>query len=219
MNPRAFTLVEVLIALALIAGLSLAVMSFARDIRVQQRSMIRLSSQLEQTTDVIEMLERSIATCTADGGDAGAGIQGTAQSLRVLSRAVQLRPQDRLSDLLATGLRFDAGGKRIVARQWAPVYESEGESESVATSIEFVQFRYYHDGQWRESFDAFAAGGLPRAIEFAIWYQPLITPSPAATLPEELDEEELTAPRRAPDRLRIIAIHDSAPSASSGVAP
>jgi len=219
MKPRAFTLVEVLIALALIAGLSLAVMSFARDIRVQQRSMIRLSSQLEQTTDVIELLERSIATCTADGGDAGAGIQGTAQSLRILSRAVQLRPRGCMSDLLATDLRFDAGGKRILARQWAPGYETDGESEDVATSIEHVQFRYHHDGQWRESFDAFAAGGLPRAIEVAIWYQPLITPSPAVTPPEELGEEEQAAPRRAPDRLRIIAIHDSAPSANFGVAP
>lgn len=214
MNRRAFTLIEVIIALSLFAVISVGVVAFVRDLRVQQRSLIRSTQQLEESSKLFDLLERGIATCIADAGFAGAGIQGTPASLRVLSREVGLHSAGRHSDLTAIEIRLDAGGKRIMGQLWTPGADMEPPREPIAESIEDLQFRFHDGTEWQTTFDSLARQGLPGAIEVAIWFED-DAPPPASTGLADSEgfgappAEASTVPRRQPDRLRIISVHDS----------
>lgn len=211
MTRRAFTLLEVLIALSLMAVLSLGLGAFVRDVRVQQRSMQRLATQVEGSSVLLELLERSAAACIADAGVAGAGVSGTPSSLRIHSRAVVLQTAGRWSDLTALDFRFLKAQHAVTLERTAPGYADSAAAGPVASQLEHVRFRYHDGSDWHPTFDSLARGRLPVAIEVAIWYADArATPAPPiATEPEDSSESDDSLPKRAPDRLRIISVHDS----------
>lgn len=217
MKRPAFTLIEVIIALAIIAGLSVGVGAFVRDVRIQQRTLTRLGSQLEQCSALFELTERAMMTCVADGGPGVSGVSGDATTLRIHYRSVELRNPGRLSDTAHLGITFDQGGARIHIALSSPGSGAPESSEVVCDRIERVQFRYHDGRNWVESFDTLKARTLPNAVEMAIWFQsesptPKTSPDLSEGLgapPEAGDAERL----RPPDRVRIISVHDASPPA------
>jgi hypothetical protein len=103
----------------------------------------------------------------------------------------------------------------------------------LAADVGRVRFRFFDEGQWRDSFNSRAAGRLPRAIEIAVWLGPLDADASDATRVPALAPDAATDPDGAPpfgaddadpasdpdaddtpprpaDRLRVFAIPDAA---------
>jgi len=198
----AFTLFEVLVAIALLGILATSVVTFVWRIVESRERLARSADAIIGTTMVLERIETDLLTSLAGQGETG--IQGTADTLLIRSRSVtMILASDQPPDMQGTEYRLVAGA--IEARRWSGE-AAAGTFETMATGIERIRFRFHDGEEWQDSFDSARAGGLPVAIEVAVWLgdgmPPLLTP-PAADEPQP-DETPLTAP----DRLRVVAVPD-----------
>lgn len=216
-NRRGFTLIEVLVALALGLLLSIAVLSFFRDL-VLHRSMIAERVDQERAAQaLIDNLSREL-TCAIVGVDRfGPGLIGDEQRIVILGRSVavdQVIPgRGRLGDLTELEFQFDPsvtslrGGRRLV--------QADGETSGsddlkiISSELGWVRFRYLDQGLWRSTYNSAQRQSLPAAVEVAIWYV-----TPRAMQEMEFDStdgvvDEPLIEEAAPDRLRIISIPDA----------
>lgn len=208
---RAFTLMEVLLAVALAAGLAGAVMSFAWSLLDRRAALVEHGRRARGASLVLDRIERDLvgAMVAARGGEAG--VRGTGTGLRVLSRGVWLGGQgdDRAADLQGSEIRFDAAAGRIVGRRWAGA-EASGEEESVCEGVRRLRLRYLVGREWAEAFDSAQAGMLPAAVEVALWFG---EPEGDGTQPGEGEAEAMMGTVRGampePDRVRVIAVPDA----------
>lgn len=233
---RAMTLLQLLVALSLAIVLLGAIFLFLGDL-IDSRERARVRSAREDAIAALfERLEGDLATAIAGDRSLGAGIKGDATSLSVLTRGVlpdPRAPRRGLGDLQRHEFRHDRAAQSIVGTRSAP---RGGAGAAAAETIVFdgvvarVRFRY-HDGQrWLDAFDSVAAGGLPAAVEVAVWFelppagsndglgdggaqevldeapsdQDMLRDTDSAREPEERDDPAL--PR--PDRLRVITVPD-----------
>ena len=121
MIRRGFTLVEVLVATALMLALVGAMYGFLHDLVSVRARVLDLTARQRAAAAVLDALESRLAcTLVADAVD-GAGVRGDASSLTVLSRGVtaRLAPATEddaplLGDLQRLELRFE--GERLQAR-------------------------------------------------------------------------------------------------------
>lgn len=183
---RGFTLMEVLIAIALTMVLVGSMFGFLFDMLRSRSMAMDLVHQQRAATTVIERLEQD-AFCSLVGDHVvGPGVRGNETQLRLLTRSVATYlagrnedASDVLADLQFVEYRFDRANRRIELRRGSAGTGASSTSESfdefapLAGVIHKLRFRY-HDGQaWRSSFDSLTAGRLPDAIEVAIWFNPL----------------------------------------------
>lgn len=201
-HRHGFTLVEVLIVLGLLALLSGSMFGFLWNLHRQRDRLIAMGEDEQAGGVVIERIENDIY-CSIAGGRGGAGIQGSATSLRILTRGVWASAEaggrplgEALGDVQGTQLAF--GGGVLSASRWTGAGGS-GEAEVVSGRIAACRFRYFDGREWKESFDSQAAGRLPAAVEVCLWFGD-------------------AAPGRAPDRRRVIPIPDG-PRAAWGDSP
>jgi hypothetical protein len=228
---------EVLVAIALIGMLTGSVFSFLWTLMGRRDLLHRRSVETQSMGAFLERLEADVLAGLAGDSAAGPGVAGTETSLKVLTRGVWLPAgrADRMAaarDLQASEYVFDRGSGVLRGRRWA--VEDGGSSPALETISEHVQamrLRYFDGKEWRGSFDSLSAGGLPVAIEVAVWMgEPTAGPSePAAvTKGEEVRADRADAgggaraldrsgpvltgapaePRREPDRLRVIIVPD-----------
>ncbi|MGI9015396.1 MAG: PulJ/GspJ family protein [Phycisphaerales bacterium] len=234
---RGFTLIEVLIAIALLVALlgtmfTLYQQMLATRSRIQDQTARGLAASI-----MIDRIERALATTLVGDNIAGAGINGNATSLRILSRATAIHLASRgdlqalaVGDLQALDFTFSPGDGTLTGRMQAlatPTSAANDNSRAwtIGTAGD-VRFRYLHDrGEWVDTFDSLVHGHLPRAIEVAIWIRDQQTETEDDFVESEDDDdlafEELdflTADDRAsqrpqqalpPDRLRVIYIVDA----------
>lgn len=216
---RAFSLIELLVAVALIGAIASAMTFFTWRL-IERRDRLTAMVQRQQGLAVLlGHIEADLLTCVAAEG-AAPGVSGTGESLRLLSRGVGLVAGPGgpdLSDLQGTEYRFSGG--RVTGRRWAGASASAslGEDEIVA-GVGRIRFRYFDRGAWRASFDAAKEGRLPAAIEVAVWYDaPPSEHDPEPSRPDEagsagepqaapVEEDDPVGP--APDRVRIIIVPD-----------
>lgn len=199
MKRSAFTLFEVLIAIVFLAGISGALVAFVwRTVESRER----MSRTVEATTGLSMLLERietDLFTCLAGQGETG--VAGSADSLLIRSRAVSLVSTHGAPPDLQ-GAEYRLSGNTIEARRWSGEAAS-GSFDPISVGVARLRFRY-HDGKtWKESFDSSRAGGLPVAIEIAVWLK--------GTEPVEPTEDFANAADvlwPAPNRLRTIAVPD-----------
>jgi len=215
LRARAFTLVELLVALTLIALLSAAIGAFTWDLRAQRASLRDASEDRRVAGALFERLEEALATCIAIDRQGEPGLRGTPIELRIVHRATGLAADDaiaRLGDQQTAFVRFDEEGERLVGGADAE------EPSPISARVERLRLRY-HDGEsWTDSFDSAEMGHLPAAVEVAVWFAPPGGPQPPETTPVEIEEgglpiptpeEAMAQPERVwpePDRLRIIAV-------------
>jgi prepilin-type N-terminal cleavage/methylation domain-containing protein len=232
MRRRGFTLLEVLLALGLIAMLAAGVMGFLWGLLDRREWMSRVLTDAQAGAALMERLETDIL-CGVTGGPGGdAGVVGTTTTVKVLTRGVAL-PLDAAGatgpaagDLQGSEYAFDRSGGTLRARRWMAGSSGSGEFELISDHIQALRLSYFDGDSWRSSFDSGAEGGLPVAIEVALWFgEPLPDEDGGAPEPEPVVSEggepgapvepagplaraEDKPPPRTPDRLRVIVVPD-----------
>ena len=236
---RGLSLVELLIAIALLIALFGSMFGFLFN-TLQKREWLneRVDRQRAVST-LIEQLERDLTSVVAaHGGETG--LRGTASSLTVLSRGVDAGTAPTagagvlFGDLVRTSYTFDEG--RGVTFERMPVSSRRAtETTTLGETVARVRFRYHDGSDWQDRFDCMTAGGLPRAVEIAVWYLGTEDEDEAGDIEafesqlydkrtrdrgpsrdrmamESDDDVDDREPDPLPDRIRVIAVPDSAPS-------
>ncbi len=235
---RGFTLLEVLIAIALALVLSATMFVFLQDLLATRARTMEFAARQRAAATLIERLEADVATCLVGDARSGAGVKGDAEHLRLLTRGVMTQLASRglddpaaLADLHVVEYQLDRGNQRIEARK--NVAGESGAFTSLGGPIAHLRFRYLDGRQWTESFDSLALKRLPNAIEVCVWFERWPGDAPSddsaetsraaaddvATRPESprgsFDEDAYAAASDAesqrpppPDRRRVIVIPD-----------
>lgn len=235
-----FTLFEVLLAVALAAVLSGGIYAFLVTLQLRQGQILSLSERMRGGSRLIERLEGDVLASVTGTPGRGAGIDGEHDRVRILTRGVTPPlaggVRTPLGDLQGVEMTFDGAAGVVRARRFDALGGTPaGEAEVIAEGLERVRFRY-HDGRaWRGSFQSLQAGGLPAAVEVAIWFgqgAPAAgrerddeagaggmggveraegrAPREPMWIEEEAGPGEEEPPRRAPDRVRVIVVPDGA---------
>ncbi|MFM9994419.1 MAG: prepilin-type N-terminal cleavage/methylation domain-containing protein [Phycisphaerales bacterium] len=235
MNRRAFTLLEVLLALTLVLVLSGAVYGFLWNLLGERDRMSESAAHADAAGLVIERLEDDWLGSLA--GLAGKpGIEGDTASIRVVSRGVTvpLEAGDRgapLGDVHGSEIAWDRFAGTVRARRWHGPTPG-GSFETITEGVQRLRFRYFDERSWASSFDSASAGRLPAAVEVAVWFGPPLErpetasesdPSAAADRPDDAgaraeadrgeDLDPPPTPEREPDRVRVMVIPDGPTSA------
>lgn len=226
---------EVLVVLALVGMLAGSVIGFLWDLWGRRDVLLRDSTDAQAGSAIVERIETDILSGLAGDQSAGAGVAGTATTLRLLTRGVDVPMGGNgttSGDLQASEYRFDAGALR--ARRWNIGAGGNAEFETVCDHVEAVRVRYFDGREWKTSFDSLSAGALPVAVEVAIWFGTPHVEDERATKPvarteagagardnavEDPEQERASAagrasttgstlPSRQPDRLRVIVVPD-----------
>jgi type II secretory pathway component PulJ len=177
---RAFTLLEVLIAIALILALGAALFGFLHDMLATRSRTLDHALQQRAAATLIERLEADVVATLVGDTASGPGVQGDATNLRLLTRGVMPQLASRglddpapLGDLQSVEFRFDPSARRLEARRSsASAGEAPPEFATLGGAIAHVRFRYLGNRRWQQSFDSLALGHLPAAIEVAVWFTP-----------------------------------------------
>jgi len=196
-SRRAFTLIEVLIALSLILFLSGSLLSYLYSLLERRDTLTKAAAQQSAAASIFEQLEHDLATTFASDASGTAGVKGDETSLTVRCRGTNLLSRGAdLTDLQGCELRFSGG--TLTARRLS---QSPGSFETVADGVERLQLRYFDGTEWLESFDSARTGELPVAIEASLWF------GEAAPAGDEGAPAPDEAPR-APDRTRTMVVPD-----------
>ena len=201
---RAFTLMEVLVAIALVLALVGAMSWFLHDMMAGREQIDEELARRQAASLIIDRLEQDLLTCIAGDGRT-AGVRGTETELTVLMRSVPARLAARRSaaadgfdeaggalderedhpsslallDLEAAVYRYDsrrgvlAMGRGLPAGRSASTPGVNAMPTALAGVLGAVRFRYHDGSGWRERYDSARDGGLPTAIEVAVWYEPV----------------------------------------------
>ena len=181
-HRRCFTLMEVMISIALAMALLGAVFGFLFNLLATRQRVIEFAAQQRAAAILIERIERDLVFTLVGDSRSGAGIQGDASSLRLLTRSVAVNLADQVGrdrevfgDLQAIHYRFDEGRRSLQVGRISQNQNSGTSSsplEDLRGNIFRVRFRYYDGDSWLESFDSRQANQLPVAIEIAFWFDP-----------------------------------------------
>ncbi len=198
-SPRAsrpaFSLIEVLIAIALVTALLGMMFGFLYDMLSSRRQALEYSARQLAASTLIEQVERDLMSCVVGGGSWGSGVEGDNGRLRILSRGVAISlaprgPRDPavLGDLQESEYRFNEQTRQIEARR-APVGVRQPTDTSfvgVGGPVYKVRFRYHDGSAWRDTYDSVAEDRLPTAVEIAVWFEPW----PGETPPQRPSEAD-----------------------------
>lgn len=210
MRRPGFSLVEALLALALMVVLTVLASSFLWTLTASKRAAQATAVELRSIGTFMDRLEDDLAACIAGGEGLGAGIVGGRDRLLVLSRGVGIPtdPQQgekasrqQLSDLRGTEFAFDGAGA-ILGRRWIGA-AGGGQAQPVAEGVGALRFRYFDGTSWTSSFNSSGTGGLPVAIEVSVWRAGV-----AAQAATDVEAGEIGASMPAPDRWRLITVPD-----------
>ena len=199
MTRRAFSLLEVLLALTLILALSASVYAFLFELLDRRTRIIEETDSTGGIAAVFDRVQTDLAFAVASGvaGDGGAiaGVRGDAEELSILSRAV-LGPKgpddtDHPGDLRRAVVRFDADSRRLLGRSGRAGSAENGDEFVLAEGVRAARFRFHNGSSWRESFDSRSAGGLPVLVELSIWLGDPVEPDDRETLGDDFDADML----------------------------
>lgn len=169
---RAFTLVEVVLALSVLAVLGGLVFGFMTTMLLRRDETFERADDLAAGTAVVNWLEQDLFTSVASSRG-GSGISGEPRSLELVSIGVPpgVWNGEPLVDRVVRSLEWDPPSGRVF------VTGGEGEPREVLTDrVQWLRFRYYVGREARERFDSRSQGGLPVGIEVQIWLGEPIMP-------------------------------------------
>lgn len=185
MKRRAFTLIEVLVALGLILVL---VTTMSSIIRSALRAREAVHERIDQSIGVValyELLVASADTCTARGRDGAAGITGDSTTLAI-TRVAQHARNEGLDPIEELTFSFDNGNVVVTS--------SAGPRGTLLNDVGAIEFQYFDGSEFRTSW-ASAENGLPVAIQLSIWVE------------EPLSDLDVVTP----DYSRLVAVFDAKP--------
>lgn len=218
----AFTLVEVLAAIALLVLLATAVMSFLGVLRERQKTVGDAYERQRGLSLVMERLDSEVTTCFADDGEGHSGVEGSETGLKLGSRGVGIgslgASEMQISSTQMSRVEL-AGEELRVTRE----EEAGGTPQLLKVrGIGKVRFRYHDGRDWRTRFDSRATKGLPVAIEVSVWFAESLATSEENTAGNEFDEpgsendaEAVSNLEIPPDRVRVFVVPDGAVTGKS----
>jgi type II secretory pathway component PulJ len=232
---RALTLVETIVAIALMVLLGAALSGFLWDLQRQRDVLADLADDRLAAQMLFDELTHDLAFAVTSA-EGRAGLIGDERSLTVRSRRiapVSLDAAAALRDLRTLAVTFDEEQSTLTLAQQPGA--SAGPASALSERIRRLRLRYHDGATWTSSWNAAASGELPAAVEIALWFHPPGRPrrlqvqddelGPLGRVPEEL--AELSSPESflrgdesawaaegsldkvvwpEPDRLRVIAI-------------
>lgn len=167
----AFTLLETLLALAMVVTLLFVMTTVFDDLVEARRRIERGASVVEGATSALELLARAADTVVATDEAGDAGVVGDATSLRITRSGVATSRLSRgstdvspLFDKHVMELALEGGG-------FAVRDGDGGDWSRLVPEVFAIRFRYHDGAEWSDSWNSGAAG-LPVAIECAIWTTP-----------------------------------------------
>lgn len=180
-----FTLLELLIAIALLGLLSASVFAFMWHLFDREERTLVLARRTQTATVLFDRIERDLLTAVTATAE-GPGIVGDDHGITIAHRAVFVGGQNSPhTDLQRTTIHFDRARHELTLVREDAFEQSEPEGDGtrpeavpgprqseldgvLAMDIRAVRFRY-HDGRtWRSSFTS--SRKLPVAVEVAIWF-------------------------------------------------
>ena len=168
------SLIEVMLALAILAVLAVGVTAFFFQVSSRQARLLDIASRQRDASVVLGRLESAIMHAVAVGPDGTAGIKGNETSLTVINRGVwpMLAGDAAVGDACALTFMFDEPGQTctLVAQAVGRMSGSSPQPEPVLGRVERVRLRYSDGRRWAGTFDSVSAGGLPVAVEVSIWF-------------------------------------------------
>jgi len=175
-SRRGVTLIEMLIAIALLSILLGGVFAFWRNLTSGRDRVTEYVAREQAARVFLDRLESQLACTLVSDPQHGSGVVGSPFAVRLLTRsvAVDRSPSGEntaLGDLQMVEYRFDRVGNRLTARS-GPA-GSPGDWVTVAEDFGLVRFRYLDGNQWSGSCNARSSNRLPVAIEVAIWFRPI----------------------------------------------
>ena len=169
-TPRGFSLLETLIALGLIGVLVGTIALFVNQL-ADSRAQLRATTGREAlATAIFDGLEQALMTSMARTGTGAPGIVGTSRTVSVahdgvvVSRVFGDVPQSVLEPESILRFEFDDSSGETRLRR------DDSSASLPGIPLGAVRFRYLSGGRWFDSWDSFASGGLPAAIECSIWW-------------------------------------------------
>ncbi|MCK6476745.1 MAG: hypothetical protein L6Q35_07940 [Phycisphaerales bacterium] len=211
---RAFTLVEVVLVLALVIAVLGGVASLSERV-MEHRARSRAWMTAQETAElVIGTLDRELATCTAGDEAFGAGVSGNGGRIRVVSRGVLGVEGDQI----VTELRFDAATRTVTGKRLNAGSIDQSEMVRIGGGLEAMRLLYRSSEEWVESFDSNQRGSLPAAVQVELWFTSAGGSSSVAGGSVDTQAPAPGFPQRPADRVRIIAIPDAVEQADEQVA-
>lgn len=231
MTRRAFTLLEVLVALALTIVLSGVAYALLWNLVRDRGAILARIETGQDAGDLLDAIEADVESAFVEDPTLGAGLRGDSSSLRVLTRGVHLRaaasgddPASRdvaLSDTIEAQYQF-SDNRALRRSSLIDALGARHAPDERAFAARGFRLRYHDGTAWRSSFDSRAAGFLPVAIEVRLFTEtdpnPPAVSAPApdaaqtdsqATSTQQVSSTTTASP--APDRSRVIAIPDGGP--------
>lgn len=202
-----FTLMEVLLALALTTLLVGAVFSFLENLGRRRDELARSAQRARELATLIDRIEGDLAAAVVSDARGGPGVIGRSAEISVLTRRVVPTSGRTEGDLSRTSYAFDPAEGLI--RAGIGVAPSDAPpAEIAAEGVRSLRFRYFDGRAWRSEFESQQAKTLPAAIEIAIW-----SGERSSAREHVSDAGAPTAALGEPDRVRTILILDG-PSAA-----
>lgn len=202
MTRRSFTLIEMMIGLALIVILVMILLPATNRIMSSTTAAADRNHRLAQVAVLSDVIDRAMLTAVAQDGEGKSGFAGSAESIKITMCGVSMSPRaaGRPDDIQKIEIAFASGA--ITLRQ------DGGVRQRLLDGIERCRFEFNSGDGWSESFDG--ASGLPRAVSVSIWLG-------AASIDEDDDAGLFSDPfedsfaedsERDPDWRRVFAVFD-----------
>ncbi|MBZ0172387.1 MAG: prepilin-type N-terminal cleavage/methylation domain-containing protein [Phycisphaerales bacterium] len=184
-SAPAFTLLELLIAIALLGLLSASVFAFMWHLFDREDRALVLARRTQTASVLFDRLERDLLTAVTATPD-GPGIVGDDHSITIAHRAVFVGGQGSPhTDLQRTLIHFERergvltlvredafkADEQVTEDRPSDVTANHGPDEPegvLATDIREVRFRYHDGVSWRSSFTSNRR--FPVAVEIALWF-------------------------------------------------
>ncbi len=173
-----FTLLEVLVAIAMLGALLGSMFAFMGELLQSRSRALDYTARQRAAATLIDRVESDLIACIVGDERLGAGIDGDASRLAILSRGVAAHLAGRgidagvLGDLQQAEYRFQDESRQIEVRRGTPGEGLDTTTDDfVAIGPAFkVRFRYHDGDGWSDTFDSLASSRLPGAVEVAVWY-------------------------------------------------
>jgi len=241
---RAFTLLEVIICIALLGAMIASMFTFLSSMLTTRARVRDVADRDLAVSLLFDRLEGALAAGVVGDLMSGVGVEGDGESITVLTRGVAALIADRgpsdprvLSDLQRAVFTFDRGAG-VLRGSYTPGLGATvpaASRDDVIGPIEHIRFRYHDGSAWVDSFDSLELNRLPLAIEVAVWFAPWSGGRDGASDRSEPAFEEVplnasepyplaeTAPLEddergrvpRPDRIRLFVIPDPDPGEDS----
>jgi len=201
---RGFTLLEVMVGLAIIAALVGALSGFLVQLSDARARLTTTVERVECADAVFSLVDRALATAVVADPQFGAGVGGNESTLRVVRSGVGLGQGDAplFADRERCEVRMlDGAGRIEIARG--------DRRDIVDVPVCALRIRYLSERGWRDAFDSSEDGAFPVGIEVSIWFGEETPANREMSSDEVLDvrgtlaSETLTG---APDRRRFFRI-------------